>query len=88
MEIKIYKQNDEIFIEYGEINDVLNFESLKKLSKLFLDKKIKNEDTNYSINTNNDTSLLIYDKTVKEVIDSIIKDDELIDLFKENKKDE
>ena len=86
MEIKISKQDDNILISYDEVNEILNFDSLKKLSKLFLDKKIKNEDVGYSVNIDGNTSLDIYKNTVEEVLDSVIDDTELVDLFKESEK--
>ena len=86
MEIKISKQDDNILISYDEVNEILNFDSLKKLSKLFLDKKIKNEDVGYSVNIDGNKSLDIYKNTVEEVLDSVIDDTELVDLFKESEK--
>lgn len=84
MKIEIYKkENDEnIYMNYNDTEKVLIFDNLKKLSKLFLEKSVNNEDTTYSFNCN--PELKLYKDTIEEVIKSVIEDVELKKLYKEH----
>lgn len=89
MKIEIYKKenSENIYYSYEEHSDIiLNFENLKKLAILFLDKKIGGSDVSYEIDCTKE--LVLYKNTVDDVIKSILEDDELIKLYNENKKQE
>ena len=88
MKIEIYKkENDEnIYVNYNDKEKILNFDNLKELSKIFLEKSINNDDTSYSFDCNPELNL--YKNTVDDVIKSVIEDEELKNLYKEHKNDE
>ena len=77
MKIEIYKkENDEnIYVNYNDKEKILNFDNLKELSKIFLEKSINNEDTSYSFDCIPELNL--YKNTVDDVIKSVIEDDYL-----------
>ena len=88
MKIEIYKKaNDEnIYCSYEKNKDViLNFENIKKIAKLFLDKKANDEDTSYEIDSSKE--LILYKNTIGDVIQSLLEDEELINLYKDNKEE-
>ena len=85
MEIKIFKEDNDERIYYsldGTEKAVLNFENIKLIAKLFIEKKINNSNLTYTINCKD--GLDIYKSTLDQVIQSIIKDDELANLYKEH----
>ena len=88
MKIEIYKkENDEnIYVKYNDKEKILNFDNLKELSKIFLEKSINNEDTSYSFDCIPELNL--YKNTVDDVIKSVIEDEELKNLYREHKNDE
>lgn len=88
MKIEIYKkENDEnIYVNYNDKEKILNFDNLKELSKIFLEKSINNDDTSYSFDCISELNL--YKNTVDDVIKSVIEDEELKNLYKEYKNDE
>lgn len=88
MKIKIYKKgNDEnIYVSYNDKEKILNFNNLKELSKIFLEKSINNEDISYSFDCISELDL--YKNTVNDVIKSVIEDEDLKNLYKEHKDDE
>ena len=72
MKIEIFKkENDEnIYFSYdGKKDIILNFDNLKELSKLILDKKKNGETIECEIEANNELSL--YKSTVEEIVKSI-----------------
>ena len=88
MKIEIYKKekDENIYCSYEKNKDViLNFENIKKIAKLFLDKKVNGEDTSYEVDSSNE--LILYRNTIKDVIKSLLDDDELINLYKDNKEE-
>ena len=88
MKIEIYKKdNDEnVYFSYDENKDViLNFENLKNIAKLFLDKKLNNDDITYEINC--DSELILYKNTFDDVIKGVLEDTELIHLYGSKKDD-
>lgn len=88
MKIEIYKkENDEnIYVNYNDKEKILNFDNLKELSKIFLEKSINNKDTSYSFDCIPELNL--YKNTVDDVIKSVIEDEELKNLYKEHKNNE
>jgi len=79
------KENDEnIYFEFDKNEKILNFENIKGISVSMLDKKIKGETTEYEIITT-DSSLNLYKSTLKNIIDNVINDEELIKLYKSKK---
>lgn len=85
MKIEIYKKsNDEnVYFSYEEkIDLVLNFENIKNFSKIILNNKKDGEDVKYEVTS--DTSLVLYKTTLEDVINSIINDEELFNLYKDN----
>lgn len=88
MKIEIYKKekDENIYCSYEKNKDViLNFENIKKIAKLFLDKKVNGEDTSYEVDSSKE--LILYRNTIKDVIKSLLDDEELINLYKDNKEE-
>lgn len=88
MKIEIYKKenDDNIYHSYGDNKDIiLDFENLKNISKLFLDKKLDDADISYEITCANDLDL--YKNTLDDILNSILNDEDLINLYKEHKND-
>lgn len=89
MKIEIYKKaNDEnIYFSYEEGREtILNFENLKDLSKLFLEKKKKGEDLTYTVNA--EAELSLYKTTIEDVLKEICNDEDLFLLYKDKSADE
>ena len=89
MKIEIYKkENDEnIYCSYeGNKDIILNFENIKTLAKLFLDRKISGEDTSYEVNSS--TELILYKNNIDDIIKNLLEDEQLINLYKENKNED
>ncbi len=83
MKIEIYKkENDEnVYFSYNDKTDIiLNFDNLKELSKVILDKKKNGETFEYEIEVN-DSELSLYKSTVNEIVKSINEDEELLHLY-------
>lgn len=79
------KENDEnIYFELDNTLKILNFENIKGISVAMLDKKIKDEPTEYEI-ISNDSSLNLYKNTLEKIIENVINDEELIKLYKSKK---
>lgn len=88
MKIEIYKKeaDENIYFSYENKNDnILNFDNLKELSKVILEKKKNNEVIECEINADNELSL--YKSTVEEIVKSIDEDQELLNLYIEKTKD-
>lgn len=88
MKIEIYKKeaDENIYFSYENKNDnILNFDNLKELSKVILEKKKNNEAIECEINADNELSL--YKSTVEEIVKSIDEDQELLNLYIEKTKD-
>ena len=84
MKIEIYKKaNDEnVYFSYLDEKDiVLNFDNLKNLSQLFLEKKKKEEDLSYEVSAA--TELALYKSTVEDVLNEICNDEDLFQLYKD-----
>lgn len=89
MKIEIFKKpNDEnIYFSYeSEKEIVLNFENLKNLSKIFLEKKKKGEDLTYTVESAGELSL--YKNTIEDVLNDICQDEDLYELYKDKTLDE
>ena len=89
MKIEIYKkENDEnVYYTIDSLNERrLNFDSIKEISKNFLDKKKNNESTEYKISVRT-SDLELYKTTLSDVINSILDDEELLKLYSENSKE-
>lgn len=89
MKIEIYKKaNDEnIYFSYETGREIiLNFENLKDLSKLFLEKKKKGEDLTYTVNA--EAELSLYKTTIEDVLKEICNDEDLFSLYKDKSSDE
>ena len=83
MKIEIYKkENDEnVYFSYNDKTDIiLNFDNLKELSKVILDKKKNGETFEYEIEVN-DSELSLYKSTVNEIVKSINEEKELLHLY-------
>ncbi len=79
------KENDEnIYFDLDNTLKILNFENIKGISVAMLDKKIKDEPTEYEI-ISNDSSLNLYKNTLEKIIENVINDEELIKLYKSKK---
>lgn len=76
---EIYYKTDESQTEY-----VLNFEKIKELSKLILDNIDSEKEFNIEIEVQ-DSSLDIYKTTLESIFKSIKEDDDLKQLYKDNK---
>jgi len=90
MKIEIYKkENDEnVYYTIDNLNERrLNFDSIKEISKEFLDKKKNNENTEYEISVKT-SDLELYKTTLSDVINSILDDEELLKLYSENSKED
>lgn len=90
MKIEIYKkENDEnVYYTIDNLNERrLNFDSIKEISKGFLDKKKNNESTEYEISART-SDLELYKTTLSDVINSILDDEELLKLYSENSKED
>lgn len=88
MKIEIFKkENDEnIFFSYEDKEaEILNFDNLKELSKLILEKKKNKESIKCEIKAENELSL--YKSTVADIVKSIDEDDELLRLYVEKTGD-
>ena len=82
MKIEIYKKeaDENIYFSYENKNDnILNFDNLKELSKVILEKKKNNEVIECEINADNELSL--YKSTVEEIVKSIDEDQELTTIL-------
>lgn len=89
MKIEIYKKdNDEnVYFSYESGNEIiLNFENLKDLSKLFLEKKKKGEDLTYAVDA--EAELSLYKTTMEDVLKEICTDEDLYLLYKDKSVDE
>lgn len=88
MKIEIFKkENDEnIYFSYENCEDnILNFDNLKELSRLILEKKKNSESIKCEIDADNELSL--YKSTVEEIVNNINEDQELLNLYIEKTKD-
>lgn len=88
MKIEIFKKKDDenIYFSYESYKDnILNFDNLKELSKLILEKKKNNESIECQIEADNELSL--YKSTVEEIVKNIDEDKELLNLYTEKTKD-
>lgn len=88
--MKIYlfkKENDEEICyktDESQTEYVLNFEKIKELSKLILDNIDSEKEFNIEIEVQ-DSSLDIYKTTLESIFKSIKEDDDLKQLYKDNK---
>lgn len=86
MKIYLYKKenDEEVYYKVGEDEEeyTLNFEKIKDLSKIILDKKAEGEDLNLDVSVQ-DSSLEIYKATLDNVFKSIKDDEDLFTLYTE-----
>jgi hypothetical protein len=88
MKIEIFKKehDENIYFSYEDCKDnILNFDNLKELSKLILEKKKNKESIKFEIDA--DKELSLYKSTVEEIVNSIDEDKELLNLYIEKTKD-
>ena len=89
MKIEIYKkENDEtVYCAIDESDERrLNFDNIKEISKMFLEKKRRNDSTEYDIIAKSN-DLELYKTTLIDVINSVLDDEELLKLYSENNKE-
>lgn len=83
MKIRVLKNDvDEIIFTYENEEYSMEFNNIKKISKVLLDKIIDEEEFNLDIKAEN-PDLDLYSSTIERVLNSIKEDSELIELFSE-----
>lgn len=86
MEIKIFKDKDNIYFKVNSEDDkLMNFDNLVELSETIIKENFEEDSFESNINCN-DSSLKLYESTIETLINSLLSDTELLELLRDRYK--